>query len=1605
MLDTIGVKIIGHTKMFLGNKNKKFLSYARCYSDRIITRFLLVATFLAGFVLKLTPTLVGALDTNQVSGDPGSCSFSSTVTAEHSTTIGLGENATDFGTTKITTVCQNSVDHQVYAIGYSNNTDGNTNLINSSNNLTIPTGTGTGNVSNWSMKISKDTSSYLPASLTIENSFDSNHVVPNETTLISSYDGATDGSTGSSILTTYSAKASTTQPGGNYAGKVKFTLTATLTYDITIKTSTGIEKVTLNGTECTSSTGCVVTGLVADTAYNLVATVADGYVFTGWGAVTTGSFGDSSLASTTYTIGDGSETLNASAGPAIQNLNTNDCTSTASTVYDSRDGHSYVIQRLLDGNCWMMENLDLGRNALTTNLTSENTNIATTVTATTFNSWKRVLDPSSLDDGAYYPIDGTDSTSNAPYGTLYNYYVASAGTTNSQSGSGITQYDICPAGWRLPTGGASGELGVLYNNYNSYALMRASIADNGAAFALAGIIRTTGQDRQGEEGTYWSNTRSGQTANTLAFRSNSQVFVTTQSTRNGEYSIRCILKKQITDLDYLQDFKNLSEQDRAEILSTMKDSTVYHLTDNRDNKSYAVTKLKDGNIWMAENLDLGRTTLSNDLTSANTNISTTVSASTFNSWIKTSGTSTVSSAELIPVSGTDSVSNTAYGTLYNYCATSAGTHCTYSDENALFDICPAGWRLPTHGEHTTLTTEYNTDNALRSPIIDGGAALALAGQFRNSTPTGQETYGFYWASTKASISGEMAILTIPIIRVASDNYVGNGNSIRCLVKNPTHTATISYGTGITDVTINGISIADNGTIELEEGTTYTINAVPSTGYSFSSWSTTSGTIGSTNTQSTTYSIGTVNDTISATATFTGTYIQNLSASNCTSTASTVFDSRDMHPYVIKRLDDGNCWMIDNLDLGRTDLTANLTSSNTNISTTIAAATFNSWRTTTGTQTYDAGEFLPLDGTDETSGTAYGTIYNYYAASAGTVSGSSNTIDATSDICPAGWRLPTGGNYDEFWKLYEYYNSNAIIRAPISDGGAAFARPGWFTNNGSQSKGTFGAYWASTAAYSASRYNLSIGNSVTPSNNYDRGSGYSIRCILKEPKTIAKLMYLQDFNKLSSADVSTVLSSMSYNTTYNLKDVRDNHVYSVAKLKDGNIWMVENLDLGRTELLHGINDETSNVGSNVIVDTNTFSGWKVTAGTGTTTAGEFINIDGTDATSGTPYGTLYNYYAATAGTVSGSTNSNANYDICPAGWRMPYGGDYGEFAALYAISDYNSPATFRASIANGGAAFALPGSAWGGAPDYTGYFGSYWTSTMQNNQLTYRMSLNQSSVGPATSESRSSNVSVRCVAKIHNRTISDLNYMQEFAQLNAESKASVLASMSNNVTYSLTDVRDNKTYRIAKFKDGNIWMAENLDLGRTDISVNLNSINTNIDTPSISAATFNGWRKTTGTNTYTAGEFINVSGNDPTNSMPYGTLYNYYAASAGTINGSSNSSNASYDICPAGWRLPTGGSNSELYAIYENYPNYDSIRGTVAGGGFAITFPGYFYSAPADPGIPGPSGYARASYWSSSYYNSTNMSVLTVDINSGVTDITPADINTRGGGNPIRCIAK
>ena len=290
----------------------------------------------------------------------------------------------------------------------------------------------------------------------------------------------------------------------------------------------------------------------------------------------------------------------------------------------------------------------------------------------------------------------------------------------------------------------------------------------------------------------------------------------------------------INDLEYMQDFANLTSSQKNEIITSMTTGTAYTLTDSRDGEDYYIAKLADGNVWMLDNLRLGGDSPI-VLTNEDSNIGS--SSWTLPAWsgpkkIDTA-TSTRSSiarlafnssreekkdksiqltaAELGSCAASPTRCSTPYihadnkntvvtnfgagsgksGVFYNYCAVSAGTLCTATDDDytdIIYDICPAGWRLPTgnsSGEYELLYTSYNNvENNFRA-----GFSPSLAGTVRGYSPTSiaeQNSRVSYW--TSAHLTGGLGDRAVASVFSNSTDttlhaFRTNGFSVRCILNN------------------------------------------------------------------------------------------------------------------------------------------------------------------------------------------------------------------------------------------------------------------------------------------------------------------------------------------------------------------------------------------------------------------------------------------------------------------------------------------------------------------------------------------------------------------------------------------------------------------------------------------------------------------------------------------------------------------------------------------------------------------------------------------------------------------------------------------------------
>ena len=190
----------------------------------------------------------------------------------------------------------------------------------------------------------------------------------------------------------------------------------------------------------------------------------------------------------------------------------------STVLTDTRDGNSYTVKKLADGNCWMTENLRIAGKTIT----SADSNVASDFTI-----------PASSTDG-FNTQDTNNAYVDSTYGGYYTFYTATAGTGGTSLTSGNAPSSICPKGWRLPTGGSSGEFNTLYGQYNSAALMMGV-----PNFTLAGYVYNGSVYHQGSLGYFWSSTvYSANNAYDLILNS-SDVNPVSDDGKNLGFSVRC----------------------------------------------------------------------------------------------------------------------------------------------------------------------------------------------------------------------------------------------------------------------------------------------------------------------------------------------------------------------------------------------------------------------------------------------------------------------------------------------------------------------------------------------------------------------------------------------------------------------------------------------------------------------------------------------------------------------------------------------------------------------------------------------------------------------------------------------------------------------------------------------------------------------------------------------------------------------------------------------------------------------------------------------------------------------------------------------------------
>jgi uncharacterized protein (TIGR02145 family) len=220
------------------------------------------------------------------------------------------------------------------------------------------------------------------------------------------------------------------------------------------------------------------------------------------------------------------------------------------------------------------------------------------------------------------------------------------------------------------------------------------------------------------------------------------------------------------------------------------------------------------------------------------------------------------------------------------------------------------------------------------------------------------------------------------------------------------------------------------------------------------------------------------------------------------------DERNNQTYKVKKMQDGKCWIIDNLKYrgdtepgGVGDIVLNNTSGQQNGNTSKVYNNSTLGVGATDSCKIDTTSAMPTLGTL----TGCGYLYNWYAATNGSTATSG---DATDSICPTSdFTLPRdGGTASD--------NDYAILNGamygdsgPVGDSDI-YHRPNWVRDGAWQglysggwatslyNQGSYGLWWSSTAVSATVAYYLGFDTSnVYPANNGGKYYGRAVRCVL------------------------------------------------------------------------------------------------------------------------------------------------------------------------------------------------------------------------------------------------------------------------------------------------------------------------------------------------------------------------------------------------------------------------------------------------------------------------------------------------------------------------------
>ena len=754
------------------------------------------------------------------------------------------------------------------------------------------------------------------------------------------------------------------------------------------------------------------------------------------------------------------------------------------------------------------------------------------------------------------------------------------------------------------------------------------------------------------------------------------------------------------------------------------------------------------------------------------------------------------------------------------------------------------------------------------------------------------------------------------------------------------------------------------------------------------------------------------------------------------------DNRDWKKYFIAKMKDGRVWMTQNLDLDLETTATNvaaLTSLNTDLNTfgtdnydtnngyacsntnssdcqgsgevitwtpgSATTTTASSWSTDNNIpQSFDYGEQYRYVSTTGTTTTFTSTtecvtahpdgtcphyhLGNYYSWSAAVASNSTSGLTANykvmgNSICPAGWRLPAGktsttssnpGYYSE--ANYTWKMEGIIGNFVAGTGSAAYLTNGWNnirnnplyyaaagqkTSSTLSNLGTHARLWTSTIYNSSNAYQSYVYSSYSyPSATYTKSNGISVRCVARQENTgHTTITYDKNASDATGTTANQPINANTFGNISNNGYTRSGYAF--------NSWNTEPDGSGTT---YNVGDQFYAITGTATTNVTLYAQWDKLYTITFSLAGNATKVifDGTEYTNG-----------QTAQAIEGKTYSIAG-DYATKHGFYNWSATAGTIAAQQPVTTYTVP-TSNATV------------------------------TLTGQEATINMSSLPISSDP---------VSSTCIDE----------------------------AITPILVY---DPRDNEAYWVARLCDGNYWMLDNLRLDLTNSTVinSLSESNTNASATALNYLKNGGgtssdqWPTTglTGSNWTSSSSYsaplVNVSGSvtagtssntwtgnytkdtvAPTTyglgSGKIGAYYNYCAASAGTYcwgNGASSTGSPTSDpntttnptardiegdICPKGWRMPTGGDIIDVTTGGGEYQNlkgkYSNIQQLPFVTALSTPLSGISYGGSASwQGTKG-------DFWSSTWVNYEHMRYL--EVNSG-NAIQSSD--SRYFGRSVRCL--